>query len=85
MFFICQTVVNGNYDYKFVPETKTWYEARDYCRDTFDDLAVTKDEAAVNVSVYQRNFPVWTGLRRDGKHIPLYKVQRHNHPLKMNN
>lgn len=66
-FFICQAVVGGIYQYKLIPQSKTWHDAQEYCREAFDDLAVTKDNNSVNASVQQRDFPVWVGLHRDGK------------------
>lgn len=66
-FFICQSVMNGTYEYKLIPQSKNWYEAQKYCLKEFDDLAVINDVDNLNASVKQRDFPVWVGLRRDGK------------------
>lgn len=66
-FFICQSGESGSYDYKLIPQSKTWFEAKDYCRTEFDGLAVTNSFHNVNASVKQKDFPLWVGLRRDGK------------------
>lgn len=59
--------MSGIYNYKLILQPKTWYEAQNYCRKEFDDLAVTNDIHSVNASVKQRDFPVWVGLHKDGK------------------
>jgi len=47
-------------------ESKTWSGAKEYCKNNYDDLASfasSKKEAAV----VEQDFPIWTGLHRDGK------------------
>ncbi|XP_051236327.1 macrophage mannose receptor 1-like isoform X3 [Dicentrarchus labrax] len=77
LFFICHNnrydnsilnLPNYNYyfDYTFIPQSKTWSEAQQYCKDNFDDLATFRSynlDSAVNL----QDFPVWTGLHRDGE------------------
>lgn len=71
-FFICQELINGIFEYKFIPRAKKWSEAWDYCKKKFHDLAVLSDESKLNAAVIQRDFPVWTGLRRNGKDQQLF-------------
>ncbi|XP_040894713.1 macrophage mannose receptor 1-like isoform X2 [Toxotes jaculatrix] len=63
-FFICSKS-DGNYHYEFIPLTKTWSEAQDYCRNNKSDLAVLKYLSDPHFS--GNSFPIWVGLYRDGE------------------
>lgn len=67
LFFICHKDSRNHFDYTFIPQSKTWSDAREYCRDNYDDLATIEDSSDLNSAVKQQDFPVWTGLHRDGK------------------
>uniref|UniRef100_A0A8C4NST7 C-type lectin domain-containing protein n=1 Tax=Dicentrarchus labrax TaxID=13489 RepID=A0A8C4NST7_DICLA len=67
LFFICHDHHNNNYDYTFIPQSKTWSEAQQYCQDHFDDLATIKKDSDLDSAVNQQDFPVWTALRTDGE------------------
>uniref|UniRef100_A0AAQ5YQ16 C-type lectin domain-containing protein n=1 Tax=Amphiprion ocellaris TaxID=80972 RepID=A0AAQ5YQ16_AMPOC len=65
-FFICHEYHGLNLEhlrYKFIPQSKTWSEAQQYCRDKYDDLAYITYFAPVE----EEDFPVWIGLHRDGE------------------
>ncbi|XP_071345653.1 macrophage mannose receptor 1-like [Trachinotus anak] len=64
-FFICHKVDNHRYRYTFINESKTWSEARQYCRSQYDDLAIVEDDR-LSSAAGQEDFLVWTGLHRDG-------------------
>lgn len=67
-FFICQYSLTPNaWNYTLVPQSKTWKEALEYCRDKFHSLATLEDQSKRNAAVVQRDFPVWIGLYREGK------------------
>uniref|UniRef100_A0A3Q1GS00 C-type lectin domain-containing protein n=1 Tax=Acanthochromis polyacanthus TaxID=80966 RepID=A0A3Q1GS00_9TELE len=61
-FFICQYQPSK---YKFIAQSKTWYEAQEYCEDKYDDLAYMTDP--IYRAVEEEDFPVWIGLHRDGE------------------
>ncbi|XP_019962306.2 forkhead box protein R1 isoform X1 [Paralichthys olivaceus] len=65
-FFICHKRYHGHYHYTFIPQSKTWSEAQTYCRDVFDDLSTFKKGSDLKKAVLPQDFPVWTGLHRDG-------------------
>lgn len=68
LFFICQYSLTPNvWNYTLVPQSKTWKEALQYCRDKFHSLATLEDQTKLDAAVVQRDFPVWIGLRRQGK------------------
>lgn len=66
-FFICHKMKSSGPEYTFVPQLKTWSEAREYCRNNFDDLATIKLDYQMDKAVLDWDYPVWTGLYRDGK------------------
>lgn len=71
LFFICQhSLVNGLWNYTLVPQSKTWTEARNYCKENFYSLATLGDYTSLNSAVVQKDFPVWIGLYREGKAQP---------------
>lgn len=59
-FFICDNL-------GFIPESKMWDEAKDYCQDKNRSLAKFTDIGDINSHVKKEDFPVWIGLYRDGK------------------
>lgn len=63
-FFICHK--SQTWGYKFIPQSKTWSEARQYCRNEYYDLAIFRSRGDVDSAVTEEEFPVWTGLHRDG-------------------
>lgn len=64
-FSICQKYT---YDgYTFVPQTKTWSEARSYCNENLTDLAMLTAQSTRDAAIQKRDYPVWIGLHRDGK------------------
>ncbi|XP_059179951.1 macrophage mannose receptor 1-like [Centropristis striata] len=67
-FFFCHDKKKKHNDYKFIPKSKTWSEAQQYCREhsDYDDLASFRDYENAPKIVVEQNFPVWTGLHRDG-------------------
>lgn len=70
LFFICQysrTPTGHSWNYTLVPQSKTWKEALEFCRDRFHSLATLEDQSKQNAAVVQRDFPVWIGLHREGK------------------
>lgn len=68
LFFICQhSSVLGHWSYTLVPQSKTWTEARNYCKENFDSLATLKDDTRLTAAVVQKDFPVWIGLYREGE------------------
>lgn len=74
-FFICHETKVVGFEYTFVPQLKTWSEARDYCRNNFDDLATFEWDLQMNEAVSDWDYPVWTGLYRDGKERQTYIVR----------
>uniref|UniRef100_UPI003AAD38BD C-type mannose receptor 2-like n=1 Tax=Centroberyx gerrardi TaxID=166262 RepID=UPI003AAD38BD len=67
-FFFCHVPKPAQHDfhYHFIPQSKTWLEAQDYCRTHYSDLATIPQNNALSSILIQRDFPVWTGLHRDG-------------------
>ncbi|KAK2920439.1 macrophage mannose receptor 1-like [Channa argus] len=65
-FFICYKLINDNYEYIFINQSKRWSDAQQYCKKLYNDLAIISSEAFLNSSVLPQDFPVWTGLYRDG-------------------
>ncbi|KAK2854264.1 hypothetical protein Q5P01_006925 [Channa striata] len=65
-FFICYKLVNNNYEYIFINQSKTWSDAQQYCTKLYNDLAIINSDPLLNSSVIPQDFPVWTGLYRDG-------------------
>ncbi|XP_036951216.1 C-type mannose receptor 2-like [Acanthopagrus latus] len=65
-FFICHKMKSSGPEYTFVPQLKTWSEAREYCSNNFDDLATIKLDYQMDKAVLDWDYPVWTGLYRDG-------------------
>lgn len=66
-FFVCYQLNNNIYNYTFVNQAKTWSDAQLYCKSAYHDLAVIENEIYMTKAVCQQDFPVWTGLYRDGK------------------
>ncbi|XP_028993904.2 macrophage mannose receptor 1-like [Betta splendens] len=52
------------YQYHFIRETKTWYEAQTYCRETYTDLATVSDMTDMRrlCSSTQNQDEAWIGL-----------------------
>ncbi|XP_073319973.1 macrophage mannose receptor 1-like [Pagrus major] len=65
-FFICHEEKPNHFEHKFVPQSKTWSEAREYCKNHFDDLATFESRSGLEAFVTGRDYPVWIGLYRDG-------------------
>ncbi|KAK1890587.1 Lymphocyte antigen 75 [Dissostichus eleginoides] len=58
-FFTCHL-----YEYHFIPEGKSWDEARSYCREHFTDLATVSDMRDVERLTYSsQTTDAWIGLR----------------------
>ncbi|XP_067468626.1 macrophage mannose receptor 1-like [Thunnus thynnus] len=66
-FFFCQKLQNTYSKYTFIPQSKTWSEAQDYCRKDYDGLAAFSDYDKLMSALKSMDFPVWTGLYKDGK------------------
>ncbi|KAI3376870.1 hypothetical protein L3Q82_000122 [Scortum barcoo] len=66
-FFICHKPNGIFLDYIFIPEPKTWSEAQQYCRANYNDLATIRGDYEMDKAVISQDFPVWTGLHRDGE------------------
>ncbi|KAF3833055.1 hypothetical protein F7725_026720 [Dissostichus mawsoni] len=67
-FFYCQKKQHPyHYDYTFIPQSKSWLEAQQYCRSEFHDLATFEYVDYWYYPVQWQDFPVWTGLHRDGE------------------
>ncbi|KAJ4946913.1 hypothetical protein JOQ06_008956 [Pogonophryne albipinna] len=67
-FFYCQKKQHPNpYDYTFIPQSKSWLEAQQYCRSEFHDLATFEYVDYRYYPVQWQDFPVWIGLHRDGE------------------
>ncbi|CAG5848892.1 unnamed protein product, partial [Menidia menidia] len=67
LFFICRGF--GPLDYRLVPESRTWNEAQRFCRGQQAGLATFPGGilgTMVEVDLETLDFPVWTGLHRDG-------------------
>ncbi|KAK2854265.1 hypothetical protein Q5P01_006926 [Channa striata] len=62
-FFICSKDDN----YFFINQSKTWPDARQYCKDFYDDLAIIRQNNELDSAVNPQEFPLWIGLRRDGE------------------
>ncbi|KAK2920438.1 hypothetical protein Q8A73_002642 [Channa argus] len=63
-FFICHQ--HGHQGYTFVNQSKTWSDAWQYCRTEYDDLATIRNQNEMDSAVTPQDFPLWTGLHRDG-------------------
>lgn len=74
-FFICHKTEDGIRSYIFVPESKTWSEAHEHCRRNGYHLAGLED-SDLNTAVREQDFPVWTGLHRDGKALKSLKRRK---------
>ncbi|XP_029354752.1 uncharacterized protein LOC115041449 [Echeneis naucrates] len=62
-FVICQVLVNQTHKYKFIPQSKTWLEAQQYCMSHYQDpIQNLADQSGLDL----QEFPVWTGLYRNG-------------------
>lgn len=59
-FFFCKTGNNSI----FIPQSKIWSDAQQYCEDNYDGLATPY---SLNAAVIPNDFPVWIGLHRNGK------------------
>ncbi|XP_037337280.2 putative C-type lectin domain family 20 member A [Pungitius pungitius] len=64
-FFYCYVGHSGGW-YTFVPESKTRSEAEAYCNTKHDHLASFDRGQLLGSEVKEQDFPVWTGLRREG-------------------
>ncbi|XP_044070407.1 macrophage mannose receptor 1-like isoform X2 [Siniperca chuatsi] len=65
LFFICQKHIMPNFQYTFIPQSKNWSEAQQYCKKNYDYLAALTANFDMNSAVHEEDFPVWTGLHRD--------------------
>ncbi|XP_049449932.1 secretory phospholipase A2 receptor-like [Epinephelus fuscoguttatus] len=65
-FFFCHKHPFNPLKYTFVPKSMSWSDARRYCQSLLGDLATFTNISFVSSAVYHRDFPVWTGLHRDG-------------------
>ncbi|KAK9542222.1 hypothetical protein VZT92_000101 [Zoarces viviparus] len=65
-FFFCEKSGSGGDEFMFLPESKTWAEARQYCQSQSADLASLQRSGDVDSAVVEQDFPVWTGLHRKG-------------------
>ncbi|XP_029282237.1 macrophage mannose receptor 1-like [Cottoperca gobio] len=67
LFFFCHKKYGpSSLRYTFIPQSKSWLEAQQYCREVFHDLATFRTDSDLNLGVVEQDFPVWTGLHRDG-------------------
>ncbi|XP_045889174.1 macrophage mannose receptor 1-like [Micropterus dolomieu] len=58
-FFFCKTGNNSI----FIPQSKIWSDAQQYCEDNYDGLATPYSL----IKVIPNDFPVWIGLHRNGE------------------
>ncbi|XP_055363524.1 macrophage mannose receptor 1-like isoform X2 [Betta splendens] len=65
-FFICYTMEQGEIQYTFINQTKTWSDAQQHCSTMNQDLAVISNYDQLYSASSEHDFPVWTGLYRDG-------------------
>ncbi|XP_028257947.1 lymphocyte antigen 75-like [Parambassis ranga] len=65
-FFFCKKIGNKK-EYIFIPEIKTWSEARQFCQDSYYDLACFSDSNDQDRAVVSQNFSIWIGMYRDGQ------------------
>lgn len=65
-FFICYHDNRGASDYTFINTSLTWSGAHQYCQNQNADLAVMDKDHDLISALSQQDFPVWTGLYRDG-------------------
>ncbi|XP_042343374.1 secretory phospholipase A2 receptor-like [Plectropomus leopardus] len=65
-FFFCHKRQSQQFEYIFIPQSKSWTDAREHCQSDFDDLATFEGMSNLNSVVNQQDFPVWIGLHRDG-------------------
>ncbi|CAN9507284.1 unnamed protein product [Ophioblennius macclurei] len=63
-FFFCQYEEPQRPIFVFIAQSKTWWDARDYCRQRYDHLATFADDFSLERIIYE-NFPVWIGLHRE--------------------
>ncbi|CAK6976969.1 macrophage mannose receptor 1-like [Scomber scombrus] len=66
-FFICTKDPYNIYEYAFIPQSKTWYEAEEYCKNEYFDLASLTYALSIDSTVKTQDFPVWIGLHKDGE------------------
>nr|XP_008295546.1 PREDICTED: uncharacterized protein LOC103368830 [Stegastes partitus] len=52
-----------DYEYTFIPQSKTWSEGQQYCQTEYNDLARVTYSTSGSAVNEERDFPVWTGLR----------------------
>ncbi|XP_032377794.1 uncharacterized protein LOC116693151 [Etheostoma spectabile] len=70
-FFFCHHQLDGpgnnvHYTYTFIPEAKSWPEARQYCKtDSNRDLATFQSYSDLRDTLDPQDYPVWIGLYRD--------------------
>ncbi|XP_070410541.1 uncharacterized protein [Nothobranchius furzeri] len=64
LFFICQSI--DATVYKFIPDAMTWNQAQAYCINQGKGQLVKLGTNNVNEAVKEQNFPIWTGLQRNG-------------------
>lgn len=65
-FFMCQKKTSSDPEYVFIPSSKTWSEAQQYCRMNYHDLASFTSSDLDNL-MEEQEFPVWIGLHREGE------------------
>ncbi|XP_029904112.1 secretory phospholipase A2 receptor-like isoform X2 [Myripristis murdjan] len=66
-FFFCETRLSpAPTEYVFIAQAKTWADAQLYCREHHGDLAEFSSSSSLDDAVIAYDFPVWTGLHRDG-------------------
>ncbi|XP_063738588.1 uncharacterized protein LOC134863804 [Eleginops maclovinus] len=66
-FFYCHEKHGDQFNYTFVPQSKSWMEAQQYCRSEFDDLATFINISDLHSDINEQDFEVWTGLHREGE------------------
>ncbi|KAF3833053.1 hypothetical protein F7725_026718, partial [Dissostichus mawsoni] len=66
-YFYCHEQHGDHLNYIFIPQSKTWSEAQQYCRSEFDDLATFRNTSDLHSDINEQDFQVWTGLHRDGE------------------
>ncbi|XP_029001268.1 uncharacterized protein LOC114852792 [Betta splendens] len=62
-FFFCSASEDK---YVFINESLTWSEAEARCKKPYGGLGVVKDKDHLNKATLRQDFPVWTGLHRNG-------------------
>ncbi|KAK1891681.1 putative C-type lectin domain family 20 member A [Dissostichus eleginoides] len=66
-YFYCHEQHGDHLNYIFIPQSKTWSEAQQYCRSEFNDLATFRNTSDLHSDINEQDFQVWTGLHRDGE------------------